>query len=55
MKIKLIIFCIIFCVAIAGLIVYKKISPETFRTYLLWILFIILIALILYKPWMIFV
>ena len=55
MKLKFIIFCAVVIVSIIFLIACKKIRPDFFKPYLIWVLFIDVIALILYKPWMMFI
>ena len=48
-------FLIFICVAaIICLIVMKKIRPEIFKPYLIWVLFILAVAFGLYGPWGIF-
>ena len=55
MRTEFIVFCCVAIVAVIGLIVYKKINPESFGIYLVWVLFILGIAVALYRPWRIFV
>ena len=52
---EFIIFCVVFAVAIGGLIVMKKISPEIFWAYLVWVLFILAIAAARFQPWRVFI
>jgi len=55
MFLKFALFIFIFVVAIISLCVFKKIEPDSFGLYLIWVLFILAIALVLYRPWMILV
>lgn len=52
---NLIIFAILLIAAIISLFIYKKINPDSFGVYFGYVIGIILIGLIVFKPWGIFI
>lgn len=52
---EFIVFCIVLIVAIISLFIYKKINPDCFGVYLGYVIGIVLIGLVIFKPWGIFV
>ena len=55
LKIKFILFCVILLISVIGLFVYKKIRPEKFKSYLIWVLLLNFISILIYEPWGIFI
>ncbi len=52
---SIVIFLIVFIISVICLVVFKKINPEKFKVYLIWVLLIVFIALVIYRPWMTFI
>ncbi|EDS72977.1 hypothetical protein ANASTE_00692 [Anaerofustis stercorihominis DSM 17244] len=48
------VYIIVFFAAIICLFIYKKINPESFRMYFIWVVFNLLLGLYLLRPWGIF-
>jgi len=48
-------FLLIVICSIFGVITIKKIRPERFKSYLIWVILIIFIAAFIYRPWMVFI
>ncbi len=47
---NLIMFFLILAVGIAGLLIYRKVNPENFIVYLIWVTFIELLNALLFWP-----
>ena len=45
-----IMFFLILAAGIAGLLIYRKVSPENFAVYLVWVVFIELLNALLFWP-----
>ena len=55
LKIKFILFCVILLISVISLFIYKKIRPEKLKSYLIWVILIMLVAAFIYRPWMVFI
>lgn len=54
MLIEFCIFIFLTIVEVIAAFIMKKIAPESFKCYLVYLLFIFLIMLFIYRPWRVF-